>query len=106
MTRDVSLSAARAAGATRARPRPRPRARSATGDRVVMAKTRRRKRRTHADADAEGRATGKEIPKSLVFARGRLADAVRALRDDVRRVSIDRRARATARVGGGCGGCG
>ena len=42
-----------------------------------MAKTRRRKRRTHVDADA---------PRTFVFTRGRMADVVKDLSEDLRKV--------------------
>ena len=85
---------------------PATRARARVGDArargsVVMAKTRRRKRRTHVDEEAAEKSGAKDTPRSLVFARGRRADAVRELREDVRRVRIDRIALATARRGVG-----
>ena len=51
-----------------------------------MAKTRRRKRRTHVDADAGPNARAKDVPRTFVFRRGRMADAVKDLSDDVRKV--------------------
>lgn len=53
---------------------------------LVMAKTRRRKRRTHVDADAGPHARGTNVPRTFVFRRGRMADAVKDLSDDVRKV--------------------
>ena len=53
-----------------------------------MAKTRRRKRRTHVDADAGGGSKGKDAdaPRTFVFTRGRMADAVKDLSEDLRKV--------------------
>ena len=51
-----------------------------------MAKTRRRKRRTHVDADAGPRGGATNVPRTFVFRRGRMADAVKDLSDDVRKV--------------------
>ena len=53
---------------------------------LVMAKTRRRKRRTHVDADAGPRGGATDVPRTFVFRRGRMADAVKDLSDDVRKV--------------------
>ena len=57
-----------------------------------MAKTRRRKRRTHVDEDARGGSKGKDAdaPRTLVFTRGRMADAVRDLSEDLRKVRARR----------------
>ena len=68
---------------------------SSSRRRVVMAKTRRRKRRTHVDADAGPSASAKDVPRTFVFRRGRKADAVKDLSDDVRKVRA-RCARCTA----------
>ena len=53
-----------------------------------MAKTRRRKRRTHVDADAGGGSKGKDAdaPRTFVFTRGRKADSVKDLSEDLRKV--------------------
>jgi len=51
-----------------------------------MAKTRRRKRRTHVDVAQGGSATKSETPKTFVFTRGRLAETVKDLSDDMRKV--------------------
>jgi len=53
-----------------------------------MAKTRRRKRRTHVDEDAGPSASAKDVPRTFVFRRGRKADAVKDLSDDVRKVRV------------------
>jgi len=54
-----------------------------------MAKTRRRKRRTHVEEDAAAaRGSKKDVPKTFVFRRGRLADTVKELSEDVRKVCV------------------
>ena len=60
--------------------------------RRIMAKTRRRKRRTHVDEDARGGSKGKDAdaPRTFVFTRGRMADAVRDLSEDLRKVRARR----------------
>jgi hypothetical protein len=53
-----------------------------------MAKTRRRKRRTHVSEDGPG-GSKKDVPKTFVFRRGRLADAVKGLTEDLRKVRFE-----------------
>ena len=51
-----------------------------------MAKTRRRKRRTHVNADHAPGTSKSETPKTFVFRRGRLAESVKELSEDLRKV--------------------
>ncbi|CAM6111372.1 unnamed protein product [Calypogeia fissa] len=55
-----------------------------------MARTRRRKKRTHVpqQPEGEGGASGEKVPKSFVFARGKLPLLLRQLQHDLRQVML------------------
>lgn len=55
-----------------------------------MARTRRKKKRTHVpeQAEGEGGAPGDKVPKSFVFARGKLPLLLRQLQQDLRQIML------------------